>query len=390
LPLNFTLSDLGNIFPSKNLQSKTGRWLRRDACDCPAKLNVTDLTPAQIDLSASEALEVESMKRWIVYFKILILTGSFESPLYALPGMRMPCPSQTHQAVVDQWKGMIQTVAIVGVENRYIYPESGYSEQQIKQRFSGTGEFHCGGQAGGANLVLRNGLLALDSHAFFKIDENTGQCLRPLTAAELNNCYFNVIDSKGNVLPRQYHINPATLKMGGRNSAHPKRGGSVCDDMKNVGNDWAVVELGEQVPSALANSYDLFDSSRLKNGRGEFDFNKLNVTVVAAGATNFKKGIVPTICDGGVGYIGLRTDPNGDQFPMHTNSCSSGPGTSGGGVTVPQGDRPAALFGVATWSKDKTYDGIEYGNKNFTAGTVIDGAFREAILSCQVRCPTTD
>lgn len=321
---------------------------------------------------------------------LLFVIVSFHSPAQALPGMRTPCAGQIHQAAVDEWKNLVQTVSIVGTENRYTYPESGYTEEQIKQRFSGTGEFTCGGGVGAANLVLRNGLIALDSHALFKVDFSNHECIRPLTSDELKECYFSVIDSKGNVLPYRYHINPSTIKMGGKNAAHPKRGGAYCDDTKIIGNDWAVVELVEPVPKQLATAYELFDPSVVKDGMGQYAIDNLKITTVAAGAENFKKGPVPTICDGIVGYVGFRTDSFGDRYPTQTNSCSGGKGTSGAGVTVQQGDHVAALFGITTWTKHSSFDGVEYGNKNFSAGTVIDGAFRQAILDCQLRCPHTD
>lgn len=286
---------------------------------------------------------------------------------------------------------MVQTVSIVGTENRFTYPESGYTEEQIKQRFSGTGEFTCGDGVSAANLVLRNGLLALDAHAFFKVDfDNHHQCTRHLTLEELKGCYFKAIDSRGNVLPTKYYINPSTLKMGGRNSAYPRKGGSHCQESKVVGNDWAVVELLEPVPKSLASPYVLFDQSILKNGHGEYEFDKLNTTTVAAGAENFKKGLMPTICDGVVGYVGYQTESSGDRYLTHTNSCSGGSGTSGAGVIVQQGEQVGALFGIVTRVKDSSFDGIEYGNKNFSAGAVVDREFRQSILDCQVRCPTTD
>jgi hypothetical protein len=286
----------------------------------------------------------------------------------------------------------VRTVSIVGpVDNRRTFSESGYQEEQIRKRFSGTGELHCGGRVGAANLVLRNGLLALEAHAFFRRDENHN-CLGLLSPKDLSACYFNVIDARGNFVRYPYYINPATLKMGGRNPANARVGGSVCKDEHVPGNDWAVVELKDPVPHSVATPYDLFDTTQLgdrSNGFSKLD--NLKVAVVAAGAENFDKGLMPTICNGIVGFIGIYADVNGDQHATHTNSCSGGSGTSGAAVAVEQGDHAAALFGIATSFRPDTaeFNYVEYGPKNFSAGPVIEGEFKDAILRCSVSCPTT-
>lgn len=320
------------------------------------------------------------MKTYLVWLSFFAFTFGAS----ALPGMRMPCPGQVHHSAVNEWQDMVHTVSIVGkVDNRKTFSDyktehwPPLSDEDMKLQFSGNGEFHCGGGAGGASFVFRNDLLVPDAHTFFHWSKDKSKCLGPISKAELQQCYIKIISAQGVVQDQRYPINPATLQMNR----------DYCDNEHLTGNDWAVVELKHdpQIGLPAVVPYSLYDTDQLKSSDGSYK--TTNVTVVSAGATNFKGGPVPTICDGEMDVMGLEKDSIGNAHIWQTNSCSSGPGDSGAGIAFYAPGKAPRLLGVQTFGKPSSFDGQPYGDDNFSGGTFITGDFREAILACKTKCP---
>lgn len=317
------------------------------------------------------------MKTSFVWLLLLPFWGAA-----ALPGMPLPCAAGIHRTSVSEWENLVQTVSIVGkIDNRKTFPDYAadhWPPVDMKLQFSGNGEFHCGDSVGGASFVYRNDLLVLDAHTFFHWNKDRTKCLGPVSKSDLELCYVKTISSNGEIQDRKFSINPSTLRMDK----------NYCANEGLTGNDWAVVELKHDPKIGLPTviPYELYDTSKIRKADGTFK--KIGVTVVSAGATNFKKGPVPTICDGEMGYVGYEKDSVGKVHIWQTNSCSSGPGDSGAGIAFyAPGEKPK-LIGVQTFGKGPVNDGLPYGDDNFSAGTLIEGDLREALISCKLHCPT--
>jgi hypothetical protein len=300
-------------------------------------------------------------------------------------------PSCTiHSALLQQFD-LLQKISMVGSENRETYTayakKRNLSDEQMLTLVSGTGLIRCyDGEDysksdyddSGANLVSQSGCLALDSHVFMAKDKK-GNC-RFKNPRELKSCFFGALDAKGRPVGKPLEIDPTSLKL-------PK-GATSCSDPKVIGLDWAVIKLKEPVPENIAKAYEIFDMTQL--GTVETKYPKvdkehqLQVSVVAMPADNFSDPNAATICDGTVATIGTQKDSNGNLQFAHTNSCSSGKGSSGGSVTVRRGnDKAPELFGVISRTKSSKHDREPYGVTNFTPGTIIQGEFLQAINECK-------
>lgn len=297
------------------------------------------------------------------------------------------CPDAIHKSALAAADYLVKVAIIGEKDNRFDYPtyarDHDLTPAQMKQKFSGTGEFHCGGIRGGANLVSNNGRLALSSHQFFKEDKQ-GKCLGILDKKALSDCYFYPISSDGTRIKKPFFIDPDSLKMQDYPCGIARPG--HCADRDTYGNDWAVVDLLTPVPDSMAGHYEVTDTTIL-NGKVSYD-HPLNISVVAAFADNFAGGNIPTICDGMIGYLKPQTDSATNEIAQ-TNSCSAGRGTSGGGVIFqPQKGQTPLLVGISTRSKNKELDGVQYGNDNFTAGPTVQGDFLKAIRGKKINCPS--
>lgn len=285
----------------------------------------------------------------------------------------------------------VMLASIIGSEdNRKTFSESGITEDQIRSNFSGTGEFYCGPYIGTASLILRNSLLTLAAHTFFRLDASFELCVGLFDHETLSQCYFRPFDTKGNPTNQRYYIQASSLRLEWGDGTEPKKIGGHCKDREVIGNDWAVVELKDPVPGEVARAYEIFDTSVfLSSTSSQPNIGALpfNVTVISAGATNFSKGAVPTICRGIVGFIGTQLDADSRSHLVQTNSCSMGAGGSGSAVVMERQNEVPVLIGLATSGKSSAYDGIPYGNLNFTSGPLAEGEFKKALVECRVKCP---
>lgn len=313
--------------------------------------------------------KIEVMKTYFVWLSLLISCRA----LACDPGCD---PHQSQFA----FKNLVQQIAIIGKkDNRETYPAYARRTGFDTSNLSGTVRLVCGREGGAANLVSSNGCFAVDSHAFM-IRDSKRKCQRFMTDEEIRiSCYFQTVDPNGRILPERHLLNHESLKLPETDN---------CNEPDTFGNDWAVIQARFDVPARLSKPYPIFDTSAFGSVEDNFANvgykNPWKVTVVSMPSNNYVDPSAPTICDGVMGVVQTEKDSQGKTEVFHTTSCSSGPGNSGGAVTIHRGKNEVpAILGVATWSKNRDKDGVEYGNENYTAGTVIRGEFLKAINDCK-------
>jgi hypothetical protein len=308
-------------------------------------------------------------KMTIGLFLILFISkGALASPA---------CQNPIHHDALDSLAPFHRSAIIGKKDNRETYEEyaanpfRGMTVDDVYNEFSATGAFNCGARES-ANIVLRKNLLVLNAHAFYKSD---GSCT-PKFNGDFSECYFEKVDRNGVPSKRKYKIRQETLKVG-----------TKCPADKINGNDWAVVEIEEEVEGVQP--YAIVDVRKLGGTRNNDYEALLNLKTTSAVADNSNlKGHsprTPTICDGMLGGIQSEIDPQtrGTNYFQVTN-CSSGLGNSGGAVLLRKKGSVPALIGIISGTVvGKKYDHVPFGPKNYTPGPLIEGKLYETLMEMQ-------
>lgn len=219
--------------------------------------------------------------------------------------------------------------------------------KDVYKKFSATGRFYCGGKMASANVTIKNNVITLAAHSFFKKDCSA-------ITDDFSNCYFEAIPLPGKAY-EQIPIDPKSLAYG-----------SDCPDA-NPEDDWAVVKLKWKVPDVSPYSVDGKD---LEEGQPI-----VGTMATAKGMKN--GGLRPAIT---IGKIMETTDTSRWQTFRASNSTTGG--SSGGAFAIDTGGESLFLKGIVKGGEGPEFSQtcLPYDStENFAFGVTLKGRFLKKV-----------
>ena len=263
--------------------------------------------------------------------------------------------------------------SVVGETNRLTY--RAFAAKRFNgdvhklSRYSAAGRFSCVGFfTASGTIVGKPDVLVLAAHSVYEKDKN-GKCSpRPY----LQSCYFEPINVDGSYSNRKYRIVPNTVKVSGDYQCE----GSDLDI------DWAVVRLQDRVTHVTP-----FTPFRVNDA---VEMRKRNVVSFAASADNFRRGEVPTICEGELHFVWPPSHFRDGGAPYSSADsdgiaidCSAGGGTSGGAVILDDQNQGPQFIGLISAGTTDSQSEKEYHNfsiHNYSGGPLFYGDFYTAVM----------
>lgn len=280
-----------------------------------------------------------------ISFVYTLLSGSF--------ALAFTCPGAIHHDALDALKpiqaGYTCEAPPMTYEEFFRQYQKAHPEDKkttlldVYKKFGATGRFNCGGKMGSANVTIKNDVITLTSHSFFKKD------CSPITD-DFSTCNFETIPIPGKA-SEKIPIDPDSLVYG-----------SDCPDASDE-DDWAVVKLKRNVPDVKPYVVD-----------GKPVVVGMKVVGAMSAVLGFRdaNGYYPPAITSG--EIKDATSASKWQTFMASNSAHEG--SSGGAIALDSGDS-LILKGIVKRGEGSDMSGTcsPYNSSNYALGVGMQGLF---------------